>query len=423
MSDFLAIAAVTTTLRNLLDQGLNTDMAGTTVTTRPLDRARDGVTGSQVNLFLYHSLPNATWRNMEIPWKRGGQPPLALSLYYLITAFFGDNEDSVDTTTDASRILGCHRLLGRAMAILHDHPLLDAQEINNTLPGLDRLEHPYDQVERVRLTPQPLNLEEMFKLWSGFQTEYRLSAAYEAGLVLIESELPKRSPLPVLRRGFDDRGAFVLPGPAPTLTSLRLPFNKPAAELGDTLTLLGGNLEFAGVVALLQHPLLDSPIEIIPQPGAPAGELWVTLPDMTADPNAPANFPGGVYLVSLRVARPGLPAWVSNNLPFALAPQIGLTAPAGGTAPAGDITVELECIPQVQAEQRVSLIFGDREGQLNNISTPADPTQPSTLSFTVFGVAAGEYVLRLRLDGVDSIPVDFSSTPPAFAADQKVTVT
>jgi hypothetical protein len=32
-------------------------------------------------------------------------------------------------------------------------------------------------------------------------------------------------------------------------------------------------------------------------------------------------------------------------------------------------------------------------------------------------------VLRLRVDGVDSIPVDFSGDTPQFAADQKVAIT
>jgi len=178
MSDFLALAAITTTLRNLLDTSLNADVSGTTITTRPLDRAREGITGNQVNLFLYHTAINTTWRNMDIPWKvrpgETGFPPLALSLHYLVTAFYGEDEDSVDTTTDATRILGTHRLLGRAMSIFHDFPLLDTAAINSILPLNDQLAHPYDQVERVRITPQPLSLDEMYKLWSGFQSEFRL---------------------------------------------------------------------------------------------------------------------------------------------------------------------------------------------------------------------------------------------------------
>ena len=427
MSDSLAIAAVTTTLRNMLDSGLNADVSGTTVTTRPLDRARQGVAGSQVNLFLYHTIPSAAWRNMDIPWKvkpgETGQPPLPLVLHYLVTAFYGEDEDGVDTTTDANRILGSHRLLGRAMSVLHDHPLLDTAAINGVLPADDQLDHPYDQVERVRITPQPLTLDEMNKLWGGFQTEFRLSAAYEVSIVLIESARPARAPLPVLRRGSHDEGVFTQPGLSPTLREVRLPDEKPAAELGDTLELRGSNLDAGDLTAELRHALLADPIELVPLAGATFDSLQVQLPDTSTDPNVPSLWPAGVYTLDLRVQKPGLPAWTSNAIPFALAPQITLTAPGGGTAPAGDVSVGLDCIPQVRPEQRVSLLFADRQVELDSLVTPADPTAASSLVFLVENAAAGVYVLRLRVDGVDSLPMDFSAVPPAFAANQKVTVT
>jgi hypothetical protein len=45
----------------------------------------------------------------------------------------------------------------------------------------------HEQVERVRITLQPLTLEEVAKLWNVFQTPYRISVAYEVSVVLIES--------------------------------------------------------------------------------------------------------------------------------------------------------------------------------------------------------------------------------------------
>jgi len=429
MSDSLAISAVTTTLRNLLDQGLKAEISGMTVTTRPLDRARDGVNGNQVNLFLYHTLPDAAWRNRDIPWRikpgETGYPPLALSLYYLITAYYGETDDNVDTTTEPNRILGSHRLLGKAMSILHDHPLLDTEAINSVLPPEDLQRHPYDQVEKVRINPQPLSLDEMSKLWSGFQTEYRLSAAYEASVVLIESARPQRTPLPVLSRGDEDRGVFTQAAVSPSLREVRPPERKPVAELGDTLEVFGDNLEGEGLTVQLHHNQLDDPIELAPLPGRTSSQLQVELPDATADPDVPSKFPAGIYTLSLVVERPPLPAWTTNALPFALAPQITLTAPTGNTAPQGNVTVELTCTPQVRNGQRVALLFGDREVQVESepMTIRADPTAPSALTFVVENALPGEYVLRLRVDGVDSLPVDFTATPPQFMADQIVTVT
>src|SRR5262249_2170547 len=151
----------------------------TNITMLPLDRARtNGSNGNQINIFLYHVLPSSTWRNMDLPTRaRPGEtsaPALGLNLYYLVTAFGRDN----DTNRPFS-----HQVLGRAMSTLHDHPLLGADEIKAALPNNDL----WAQVERVRFTLQPYSMEEIAKLWTGFQTEYRLSVAYEASVVLIES--------------------------------------------------------------------------------------------------------------------------------------------------------------------------------------------------------------------------------------------
>ena len=71
------------------------------------------------------------------------------------------------------------------------------------------------------------------------------------------------------------------------------------------------------------------------------------------------------------------------------------------------------------------MLFGSQQVEAQNINTPADLTQPSTLTFQVQNVVAGEYVVRLRVDGVDSLPVIESATPPLleFDPNQKVTVT
>ena len=61
-----------------------------------------------------------------------------------------------------------------------------------------------DQVERVRITAQPLSLEEMSKLWMTFQTQYRISAAYEVvrgadrGYTAQGTTLPVRVPPNIL---------------------------------------------------------------------------------------------------------------------------------------------------------------------------------------------------------------------------------
>ena len=70
----------------------------------------------------------------------------------------------------------------------------------------------------------------------------------------------------------------------------------------------------------------------------------------------------------------------------------------------------------------VTLLFGDRVLAPATLANPADPQQPTALTFQLAGVAAGSYPVRLRVDGADSIPVDFSGATPAFAANQQVVV-
>ena len=45
-----------------------------------------------------------------------------------------------------------------------------------------------------------------------------------------------------------------------------------------------------------------------------------------------------------------------------------------------------------------------------------------SLTFTIPGVAVGEYPVRLRVEGIDSLPVTFSGTPPTFEFDPLQTV-
>lgn len=404
MSNSLAIAAVTATLRNLLTPGLTAELPSATVTTMPLDEARDG-NGNQVNLFLYQTMLNAAWRTMDMPGQvkpgETGQPPLALNLYYLITAYGQDDDDTLS-----------HRLLGRAMSILHDHPLLGAAEIEAALPDNDL----HEQVERVRITPEPMSVDEMSKVWMTFQTQYRISAAYQVAVVLIESTRPAKTPLPVLTRGPGDEGVAAQPDltpPFPTLEAVGLPNQQPSARLGDDLTISGHHLGGDSVVVRFMNPRLTAAIEVPPLPGPISTEITVQLPD------DPANWPAGFYTLAAVISRAGQADRTTNELPFALAPRI-TTAPPITVArnAAGDASITLTCSPQVRSAQRAALLLGDRE-----VLAQSHPVQTDTLTFLVTAAPVGEHYIRLRIDGVDSLLVKRDIAPPVFDETQKVTIT
>lgn len=415
MSGPNALATVTATLRHLLAG------AASSVTTKPPSVARMGENGEQINIFLYSTQYNPSFSNFPLPGEaRSGEnahPPLPLILNYLITAY-GTNDDDISG----------QQLMGRAMSILHDHPLLGRADIEGITPDSDLQQ----QIERVRITPYTLSLDDMSKLWSSFQSaEYRLSVGYQISVVLIESTRPNSAPLPVLKRGELDKGAIVSAEPLPSLTGIRFPNQKPSAKLGDTITLLGERLASDSIVVRFQHPLLVDPsdpsklrpIDLLPETSRTDNEITVKLPNQTDDVNVGSKWPAGFYTVFLVIQRPNTPGLISNTLSMPLSPQITAVTPA--SAAAGNVVLSVDCLPRILPDQRVLLLFGDRTIKVDSMVTPADPAAATTLTFTVENAVARAtpYVLRLRVDGADSIPVDFSGDAPKFADNQKVTIT
>jgi hypothetical protein len=416
MSNATAIAAATATLRHILQLGVTADpdLNDATVTIQPLDKARGTNTANQLNLFLYQIQRNAAWVNSDMPRQvqpgESGIPPLPLNLWYLVTAF-GRNDDA----DNGAQPFG-HHLLGRAMSILHDHPVLSAPDIaaatQTILPASDLAR----QIERIRITFQPLSVEEVYRLWTGFATQYRLSAAYEVALTLIESTRATRAPLPALTRGKADQGVASqadLTSPFPGLQSITPPNRQPSARLGDLVTLAGIHLDGASVAVRFNHAIWTAPVEVPPEAGGTSTTLNVRIP------NDPAVWPAGFYTVDVLVQRPGESFRRSTNqLMLALAAAITIThtsAPAGtGTF---DVTTSVTSAPDVWPSQRASLLFGDQE-----IVAADHPARVGTLTFIAAGVASKDYFVRLRVDGVDSLLVDRSVAPPAFDTTQKVSV-
>jgi len=410
MSNPLAVAAVTLTVQAILNNGVSSDpdLSDTTVTILPPDKARGNNNANQLNLFLYQILPNAAWRNMNIPGQLAsgetGTPPLALTLHYLLTAFGRDN----DTTLPYG-----HHLLGKAMSVLYDHALLGPDEIRTAttvaLPGSDLDK----QVERVRITLQPMTLEEISRLWTGLVTQYRLSVGYEVSVALIDSTQARRTPLPVLTRGPGDSGIrsqASLLTPFPSLDGLAYPNSQTCARLGDILTLSGTNLDGSDIGIVFSHPLWSSTVELAPLAGATPTQMSVQIP------NSPAVWPAGFYTVTVLVQKPGESfRRATNQISFPLAPRISVSP---GSAPGPSVTYSVTATPEIWPSQFAALLFGDQE-----VVAPPRTAQSGTLAFTIQDLSAGEYFVRLRVDGVDSILINRAVTPPAFDQTQKVSVT
>lgn len=422
MSNSLAIAAVTATLRDILnlvsqrlpfDPDPDPDLNDATCTTKPLDKARTAEGANQLNLFLYQTAINPHLRNADIPGQvRPGEtapPAMSLDLDYVVTAY-GKSFDDVLS----------HRLLGRAMALLHDRAVLLPADIEKSLKGNDL----HRQVERVRITPHPLTSEELSKLWAVFQAPYRISATYRASVVLIDSARRTRAPLPVLTRGVDSMPDVVpdyptierIALPAPQQPAARLPHTlAPTPAAADAVTVLGHDFTGTALLLSLAHRLLSSPI-VLPASAPSRTSLGLVLPDDQTD------IPVGTYSLSV-IASQGIdPAAdrVSNAMALAIAPRIRSIAPSPAVRnPQGKVTVTVATSPQIWPQQRASLILGSVE-----LIARARTTKTASLIFDLANLPAGThtYAARLRVDGVDSLIVNYLVDPPAFDASQKLVV-
>jgi hypothetical protein len=398
MSNNAAIAAVTATLTNMIQAAVAADatVSSGTVTARPPDRARQGAAVNQVNLFLYRTSIDAAWRNQDPPAIRPGelgQPPLPLVLSYLVTAY-GENDDEILA----------HRLLGIAMGVLNDRPLLSRSQIASALPapGSDL----QNQVERVRITPFPIPQDEISRMWTTFGTGYRLSVSYDAAVVLIDSTRPVAAAAPVLMRGRQDTGPVATGSPFPQIQLVVPPNRQSAAQPGDVLTLMGSYLSAITAVQV-SHSLAEQPLALTPLT-VTASQVTVQLPD-------PPTLPAGIATVAATfdalmdqtvTAGAGSVTVTSNAAPVALAPKLVSNAQLKvKLAKAGATTLTVNCSPAVQPQQTIALIVGSQLVSLEPVQAAS-----SQLSFSLQGLTAGTYLIRLRIDSVDSIPV---VSPPA----------
>jgi hypothetical protein len=414
-----AIAAVTRTLAGVLEDALRTVDQSCRVTTLPLDKSnQDQQNANRLNLFLIQPTQNAALRNVNANATRrngaGTQPPLAINLTYMITAYGEATPETKD-----------QRILGKALQVLNEHPVLLRDAIRAHFPGTGLEE----QVESVRIKPRDVSLEEMSRLWSAFMTQYRTSAVYDVSVVLIDNDTIEPVGPPVLRRGEGDSGVFAEAGLPPLLTRAIPPelirharqvTNQPAVEIGQVLTLEGQRLPFQDAVVTVAS-LRWGPRQatLVPTAGTAPDTLRVTLGDPPPEEDPPAGQPAlawapGVYTAALAVRASGRPDIVSNSIPFAVAPKVDISPNA---AAPGAVDVTVECSPPPAAGQTVLLLLtGHPPLAPEQITPPAAPGDPTTIKFKPM-LDKGEYLAIVRVDGVDSMPYRVRELPEGVSLE------
>jgi hypothetical protein len=420
MSNTLAVAAVSAVLQYYLGNvytGLSSMFGGTvTVSAKAPDIVQAELgTGStlqnQVNLFLHQVRENPAWRNVgQARVAADGKtqlksPPLALDLHYLLTAY-GSNDWQAEG------------LLGYALSMLHENPVMTRSDIRTALAALPAADstNPLsswlknsglaDQIEMIKITPSTLGQEEMAWLWTALKADYRPTYPFMVSVVLIEAPANVSLAFPVLSRRIKVQAET-----PPQILSVEPPPGQMSAAPGDTVTVTGEFLSGASQVALINSKLaIQQSVNVSPVTNNVNGALTFIVP------NVPLSFPAGIYSVAVLFNNAsGVTQQSTASLPLAVAPVLQ-TAPPPTVVQSGSSTqITIVCSPYVMAGQSVTLTLNNASVS-TSASAGAIDAATNTLQFEFTpALASGSYLARLTVDGSPSVVnVNWKTHPPAF---------
>lgn len=429
MSTALAISAVSAVLQFYLANmftGTSSMFGGTvSLTAQAPDLVQSSFgTGTsaenQINLFLHQVTYNAAWRNVGMPTlaadgvTRLSNPPLALDLHYLLTAY-----GSADWQAEG--------LLGYALMMFHENPVISRADVSYALNHLSTLNNLStalktsglaDQIEMIKITPATLGREEMAWLWTALKADYRPTFPFQVSVVLMQPVNNVSLAIPVLRRQVEAQAA------APSrMLAITPPNKQPAAAYSDEVSVSGVNLAAFNQVTL-SNARLGLSFAVAAQHNAADGFTFV--------PNTQTQYPAGpppaMYSVSAQVVDSAKNVLLSTGpLPLGLAEGLPSQTVASTTNGDGTRNVKITglLLPVFQGQSVVL--------SLTDLSAPAPPAplwsyataaQPfsgdanTSLTFVFprdlpLGVKLLANLIVDEVPGV--ISVDTTVNPPAYA--------
>jgi Pvc16 N-terminal domain len=406
MSNVLSIAAVTAVIKDLLENGLVSDaivstMGDVVVTALPPDRVSvEADERPQLNLFLYQISPN---RNAD--WSantadklyarspdRTAAPPLALDLYYLLTAY-------------GAKDFQAELLLGYAINLLYKIPMLNSDRIEFALSNATKVSaaNVFSQslsaistaelahnLGQLKISSEFLSLDEMSRLWSLFQTHYRPSTAYRVSMVAMPE-----------RQEYQSVAAKV---------SAAIPQIDRVTSTGDrsittdnVLLIRGQNLR--GEITRIR---LDKKEIVLSPQDVTHTQISCKIPSHLA-----AGVQG-VQILHSSIESPDL--YIESNLAsFVFHPQIAATVTKidGQNRDVRSVEIAIKFSPQVNRSQQVTLLlYKASTPQEIAYSVPANSVDTATdlLTFNLSNIAPGNYLVQAKVDGAESLaPSEFQN--------------
>lgn len=168
MSDYTVVYDISKTFLSILNKNMNDLVSSDRISLdSPADIEEDTLPG--LSLYLYQIIENQYLKNQQMqPIDSTGlkYPPLALNLFYLLTAYAKDRDTE-------------HQIIGRALQVFHNNSVVRGSLLQKNLSGT------YDELTIVL---NPLPIEDMNKLWNMFGNKpYKLSVTYRVFPALIDS--------------------------------------------------------------------------------------------------------------------------------------------------------------------------------------------------------------------------------------------
>ena len=415
MSNALAIGAVTAVIRSLLENGLIQQGIASSLGEVPRITAQapeldNGSGGAQsrdrLNLFFCQATTNPGWRNVGMPTRnydgdRVNTDPLALDLHYLLTAY-------------SQETFHAEIMLGYAMQLLHETPVLPRDTIRNALRSLSGSNRPADrsiatadladQIEQIKISSQPTNSEELSRFWSALQTPYRPSASYQVSVVLLEMNRSRKTAIPVQQRNL-----YVTPFQQPIVESIESSDGAmQPITLDSTLWIKGQKL--AANTARIR--IGNTTIPLLP---TTINDRQITLSIADLEPNIRNTLRSGIQTLQvihdLMLGTPADPhrGFESNITAFILRPQILRDANQNYQISIENtftgFTISLSVRPIVGASQRVLLLLNHTDATNAYSFEAIDRSRDdANVSFHIpRSIRAGRYLVRIQVDGAESL--------------------
>lgn len=362
---------VTDTLIRLLTLNLAEFVGGTfAVVPQAPDKIPNTTETPTLSVYLYHAREDAHYKNAEPAGGTTANNPLALSLYYVVTAHrYSEPDQLPDLQAEQN-------LLGYALKTFHDFPVITdttqvgADVVMTSLLGEDN---------RLQIVYRPVSPEDAMAFWNADDERLiRFSAFYEVRVVFMKHAQPTHMPGYVLSVGnyvlpigvmsiiasesvvrFTPPGGeqvTLLASPARVALSGAAP---PAGEAANNqLTLRGTRL--GGGRLVLRSPLFPTPnnqITVLPGHN-PLWSISVTASRLVAHVHGELERPDGVvqrvlpgiYGASIEVSSTyqlpgGLSKTIvtrSNEVPIAITPFITTDDGVGPGPPPVVVTLHVD---------------------------------------------------------------------------------